>query len=86
MKKQTTRAKLRELLTKHYVPLLFGAGFSGPNKISGNKLSHDFTRKAGEETYHLSIMFEKWQRPRFVVDLALNHRAVMSPSSSMAVK
>jgi hypothetical protein len=71
MKKQTTRAKLRELLTERYVPLLFAAGFSGPNKISGNKLFHDFTRKVGEETHHLSIMFEKWQRPRFVVDLAI---------------
>jgi hypothetical protein len=69
MKKQTTRAKLRELLTKRYVPLLFAAGFRGPEKISGNKLFHDFTRKVGEETHHLSIMFEKRQRPRFVIDL-----------------
>jgi hypothetical protein len=79
MKKQTARAKLRDLLTKRYVPLLFAAGFSGPNKISGNQLCHDFTRKAGEETHHLSIMFEKWQRPRFVVDLVIEPQGGYEP-------
>ncbi len=66
---KTTRGKLRELLTERLVPLLFQAGFRGPQKISGNKLFHDYKRNVGESVQVLSIQFEKWQLPRFVINL-----------------
>jgi len=71
MKNQTARSRLRDLLTERFVPLLFTAGFVGPKKISGNGLLHEYVRSVGQEIHHLTIVFEKYQRPRFYVDLAV---------------
>lgn len=66
---ESTRARLRQLLTERYVPLLLAAGFEGPPRITGNKLFHDYARKSDQGTHNLSIQFDKWQRPRFVINL-----------------
>ena len=79
----TTRSKLREELTRRFVPLLRERGFNGPERIAGNALFHDFRRVTNSGTHMLSIMFDKYQRPRCVFDVwveppegrdALTHR------------
>lgn len=65
----TTRKKLRDQLTKHFIPELRQRGFSGPTSIGGNGLMHIFSRPSGDGTQVLSLQFDKWQTPRFVLNL-----------------
>ena len=65
----TLRAKLREAVTKRLVPELERRGFTGPDKISGNAISHDFLRKRSGRDERLSVQFEKRQMPRFILNV-----------------
>src|SRR5262245_35073619 len=65
----TTRAKLRQVINEKLVPVLLAAGFKGPTKVEGNSLSHEYRRNSSLGTQVLSIQFEKYQRPRFVLNL-----------------
>ena len=65
----TTRKKLRDQLTKHFIPALRQRGFTGPDTISGNSLLHTFCRRSGDSAHVLSVQFDKWQTPRFVLNL-----------------
>jgi hypothetical protein len=65
----TARSKLREELTARFVPLLRQRGFAGPDRIAGNALFHDFRRTTAAGTQVLSIQFEKYQRPRCILNL-----------------
>lgn len=65
----TTRRKLREELTTRLVPLLRQRGFEGPERIAGNALFHDFRRPPAAGVDVLSILFDKYQRPRCVFNV-----------------
>jgi len=65
----TARNKLREELSARFVPLLRQRGFAGPDRIAGNALFHDFRRSTAAGTQVLSIQFEKYQRPRCILNL-----------------
>ena len=65
----TARKRLREELSTRFVPLLRQRGFEGPARLAGNAVSHDFRRKAATGVQVLSIQFEKYQRPRCVLNL-----------------
>jgi hypothetical protein len=67
-KKATIRKKLRDELTKRFVPALHELGFNGPDRISGNTLDHNYRRVVLNRIQILSIHFDKWQRPQFVLD------------------
>ena len=65
MSKTSPRGILKRHLEKTLIPAIFRYGFTGPSKLSGNSLNYDYLRS---ETEHLSITFDKYQRPRFVLD------------------
>jgi hypothetical protein len=66
----TARARLRSALSARLVPAILSAGFEGPRSIDGNKLLHEYRRRASScGTQVLGIQFEKRQRPRFVLNL-----------------
>ncbi len=65
MSKTSPRGILKRHLEKTLVPAIFDLGFIGPPKLSGNSLNYDYLRS---ETEHLIINFDKYQRPRFVLD------------------
>jgi hypothetical protein len=65
------RARLNQLLTERLVPELKRRGFAGPEKISGNGLFHEFTRRKGDVNEMLDIQFEKSGLPRFLINLSL---------------
>lgn len=67
----TTRKKLRDELSRRFVPALRQLGFNGPDRISGNSLDHHYRRVAGGQAHCLSISFDKWKRPRFALDLQI---------------
>jgi hypothetical protein len=65
----TARKRLREELSTRFVPLLRQRGFEGPERLAGNAVSHDFRRRTATGVQVLSIQFEKYQRPRCVLNL-----------------
>lgn len=65
----TIRKKLHEELTRRFLPALRARGFVGPDRINGNALIHEFRRSASSGFHILSIQLDKWQRPRFVLNL-----------------
>lgn len=65
----TLRAKLREALTKRFVPELKRRGFTGPDRIGENSLCHDFVRNRGDKIERLCVQFEKRQKPRFILNV-----------------
>jgi len=65
----TLRAKLRETVAARLVPELKRRGFSGPDKIGGIAISHEFRRMTNGRDERLSVQFEKRQRPRFVLNI-----------------
>ena len=67
----TARARLRVEIEKRFLPLLQDRGFAGPTKLNGNRILHEFTRPAASGTHELSIQFDKYQRPRAVINLAI---------------
>jgi len=67
----TARAKLRNSISARLIPALKARGFSGPDKISGNIISQEFTRPKGSDTEIVDIQFEKRQKPRFVINLRI---------------
>ena len=68
---KTARTLLREALSEKLVPEIKDRGFTGPEKISGNGLFHEYKRKSGGETHHLAIQMEKRAKPRFVIHLSI---------------
>ncbi len=67
----TARAKLRTEIEGRFLPLLLERGFAGPTKLNGNRVLNEFTRPAASGTHELSIQFDKYQRPRAVINLAV---------------
>jgi hypothetical protein len=65
----TLRSELREAIARRVLPELRGRGFQGPDKISGNATIHAFVRLSASGSEHLSIQFDKYQRPRFVLNV-----------------
>ena len=65
----TTRSRLRDEIGSRLIPALIARGFTGPDKIRGNKLLHEFGRQNGEIREVVAIQFEKRQKPRFVLNL-----------------
>ena len=65
----TTRSQLREALSEELVPVLLSAGFTGPSKISGNSLLHEYRRTTANGVHVLTIQLEKNQLPRFLLNL-----------------
>jgi len=65
----TPRSALRAELTKQLVPALRALGFSGPQTISGNVLEHEYKRSGSAGTQILTLQLDKYQRPRFVLNL-----------------
>lgn len=65
----TVRKRLRDEITSRLLPLLRERGFEGPDRIAGNATDHEFRRSAAAGTEVLTIQFEKYQRPRFIVNL-----------------
>ena len=65
----TTRSQLREALSEELVPVLLSAGFTGPSKISGNSLFHEYRRTTANGVHVLTIQLEKNQLPRFLLNL-----------------
>lgn len=65
----TARARLRSALSKRLVPLLISSGFEGPSSIAGNAILHEYRRRSSDGTQVLTIQLEKYQRPRFVINL-----------------
>jgi hypothetical protein len=65
----TPRSALRAELTKQLVPALRALGFSGPQTISGNGLAHEYKRAGSGGTQILTVQLDKYQRPRFVLNL-----------------
>jgi len=65
---KTLRAKLREAISRDLVPELKQRGFTGPDKIAGNKIDHEYVRKSPKQLEVLSIQFDKYQRPRFILN------------------
>ncbi len=66
---KTIRKTLREELTARFVPALRQRGFNGPDRISGNGLLHEFRRSRGGVVHVLSLQFDKYQRPRFILNV-----------------
>jgi len=56
---------MREQISERLVPLLLARGFDGPSKVSGNALSHTYTRILGHEKHQLDIRLEKHGLARF---------------------
>ena len=67
----TYRAKLRDEISSKLIPLLKKSGFDGPEKISGNQLQHSYKRKVGKEIQLIIVQLEKYQKPRFVLNLEI---------------
>jgi len=67
----TARGKLLGELTKQLIPALHERGFSGPAAIKGNRLLHEFRRKAGDSHHVLNVQLDKYQRPWFRIDLSI---------------
>ena len=60
---------MRAALAGRLVPELKRRGFVGPDKIDGNRTSHEYTRTSGSGTEHLVVQFDKHKRPRFILNV-----------------
>jgi len=69
MTPNTIRSALRGEINDRLLPALRALAFEGPPKISGNALIHEFTRKSQRGRDVLTIQFEKYGLPRFLIDL-----------------
>jgi hypothetical protein len=49
--------------------VLLSKGYRGPSELKGNALVHEYKRSTAQGTQVLEIQFEKYQLPRFVVNL-----------------
>ena len=67
----TARTKLRIEIEQRFLPLIRQRGFEGPAKLSGNQILHEFFRSTSEGRQCLSIQFEKYRKPRVVLNLAM---------------
>lgn len=67
----TVRSKLRQELTRRFLPALRSRKFVGPESIVGSALLHEFRRTDGPAVHVLCIQMEKYQRPRFILDLSI---------------
>lgn len=67
----TARARLRIEIERRLIPLIQERGFVGPSKLNGNRVLHEFTRPSASGTHELSIQFDKYQRPRAVINLVV---------------
>src|SRR5881296_171896 len=65
----TARARLRAALSEKLVPVLLSNGYRGPSELKGNALVHEYRRSTSQGTQVLEIQFEKYQLPRFVINL-----------------
>jgi hypothetical protein len=67
----TAKTKLREELTRKFLPALRSLNFKGPERIAGNGLIHEFRRSAGPVFHVLCVQFDRHRRPRFILDLSI---------------
>jgi len=65
----TARAKLRAELSQRLIPVLLAKGYRGPSELKGNALVHEYRRSTAQGTQVLEIQLEKYQLPRFVINL-----------------
>jgi hypothetical protein len=65
----TARARLRAAISEKVVPVLLSKGYQGPSELKGNALVHEYRRSTPQGTHVLEIQFEKYQRPRFAINL-----------------
>jgi hypothetical protein len=65
----TIRAKLREELTRRFIPAVNGRGYVGPSVIAGNALFYEFRRPCPIGSQTLTLQLDKYQRPRFKLNL-----------------
>jgi hypothetical protein len=65
----TARARLRAVVSEKLVPVLLARGYQGPSELRGNVLVHEYRQATTQGTHVLEIQFEKYQRPRFAINL-----------------
>jgi hypothetical protein len=65
----TIRSRLRDEIGARFIPALRSRGFTGPDKIRGNQILHEYGRQCGASREVVAIQFEKRQKPRFVLNL-----------------
>ncbi|MEO5915845.1 MAG: hypothetical protein ABIS50_16535 [Luteolibacter sp.] len=65
------RTKLRTEIEQRFLPLVRERGFKGPTKLNGNRTFHDFIRPTPDGRQCLSIQFEKYRKPRVILDLTI---------------
>ena len=58
---------MRAALSERLVPVLLAKGFGGPAQLKGNNLLHEYRRVTPQGTHVLTVQFEKYQRPRFLL-------------------
>jgi len=63
------RSALRQQLSERLLPELRHLGFTGPARIAGNSLLHEFRRPGLRGTDVLTLQMEKHGRPRFLLRL-----------------
>lgn len=68
----TARSRLRAAVTGTLIPALRSLGFEGPASIDGQALLHEYRRASSRGTHVLVIQFEKYKRPRFVLNLHID--------------
>lgn len=68
-KKTNLQTKLRCELDLEFVPALRGLGFEGPERLTGkSRQGYNYARTTEKGVQRLTVHFDKWKRPRFVLD------------------
>ena len=63
------QTKIRSELDREFVPALLRLGFDGPDQLAGkSRQGYEYARATENGIQHLVIHFDKWKRPRFVLD------------------
>jgi len=65
----STFSKLCAQLSQHLVPALLSAGFTGPSRFHRGEIRYEFRRKVTDGTHVFSVLFDKYRRPVFSVQL-----------------
>lgn len=65
----STFSKLCAQLSGHLVPVLSSARYSGPSEFHRGEIRYEFKRKATDGMQVFSVLFDKYRRPAFSVQL-----------------
>lgn len=68
----TIREKLREELSRRFIPAVNNRGYTGPAVLAGNALFNEFRRPCPTGSQILTLQFDKYQRPRFILNLQVD--------------